>query len=128
LVPGRVSSPIVHGLQAVHIDERDDQRDALAPSPIDLVLHLSKAWATTQHPGEVIDQVVLPLVAVTIERSLGSIEPCLITVQGSLLPVQGGLFPMHLPVVTRVGGASFKGRLIPVQPGLLAVKHHLISI
>jgi hypothetical protein len=134
-VPGRVSSPVVHLLQTVHINEHDDQPISLSPGPIDLVLQFSKARAPPQHPGEVIDQVVPSLIAFSVECRLGSIEPglvpvqgSLVPVQGSLVPVQGSLVPMQIPLVAWVGGASFKGRLFSVQLGLVVVKHDLVSI
>jgi hypothetical protein len=123
-----VSSAVVHRLQAVHINKGDHEPDSLSPSPIDLLLQLSISGATPQHPGEVIDQVVPPLSAFSIEGGLGSIEPGLRPIQGSLFAVQRRLFLRELLLVRLMFGAAFKGHLISIQIGLVAVKHLLVSI
>jgi hypothetical protein len=99
LIPGGVSLLVVHGLQAVHINERDDKRISFAPCTIHLVLQLPKARSTSQGPGEIIDQVVLPPGALSIEGRLSPIEPGLVPVQGRLVPVEAGLLSMLLPLV-----------------------------
>jgi hypothetical protein len=90
-----VSSSVVHFLQAVNIDERDNERIAFPSRPIDLVLQFSKAWPTTQSPCEVIEQVVLPLIVFSIQGGLGPIESGLLTIKHGLLSVQPSLVAVN---------------------------------
>ena len=128
LIPGRVSSPVVERLQAVHINERDRQPDSLSPGPIDLVLQFSKARATPQHSGDVIDQIVPPLINPSIEGGLGSIEGGLVAILDSLFPVLVNLPLVKLPLIQWMGGDLVNGQLISVQLALVGVKHPLVSI
>ena len=126
LVSGRVPFSVVHDLQAVHVDESDDERMPLPPGPIDLVLQLPQTGAAPQYPGELIDQIVLPGTTLSIERTLGPIELRLLSIQGSLLSVQCSLLSVKLLLVLDVGEAPLERGLIRVQISLLAVKHLLV--
>src|SRR5438477_12104435 len=120
LVPSGMSARVIHGLQTVHIDERHNQRTFSSAGAIDFVLKFSEAGTTPQRAGEVIDQILLPLVSFSVERGLGPIKSGLVPVHGRLVPVQCCLLSIRRRL-SRVREASIKRRLISVQGHLVTI-------
>src|SRR5437867_619200 len=57
-----MSLPVVHGLQAVHVDERGHQVSFRAPCPVDLALELLQPDAPPARPRQVVGARVHALV------------------------------------------------------------------
>ena len=105
----------------------DLQPDATVREAIDFVLKFSEAGTTPQRAGEVIDQILLPLVSFSVERGLGPIKSGLVPVHGRLVPVQRCLLSIRRRL-SRVREASIKRRLISVQGHLVTIEHQLALI